>query len=140
MLKYWISFGLQSLGTLIVLWRGVPFYRSFLSGELDPGSKNLLWSILVILLIQPAYWWARKRAPNPGAKSQGKTVLGHTILFLSRLIFVFIGSLFTAVFYMDMADIHLSGRIILLIAILFSTFCYTLELERLGKLLIDGSN
>jgi hypothetical protein len=50
-----------------------------------------------------------------------------------------VGGLFSAYFYMQKAQLEIGFGILMLIVILFSMFCYTLELERLGKNLI-GEN
>jgi hypothetical protein len=65
-------------------------------------------------------------------------VLGHLILFLSRLNFIFAAGVFSAVYLVRFNDLDISllGSV-LLFAILFSIFCYTLELERLGRALVE---
>ncbi len=137
MRKYWFLFGLQTLGAAIVIWKGVPFYRNFLSGDSGAGNQNRLWAFAAITLIQPAYWWVRNHMPEIGKKNHSKIVLGHAVLFLGRLIFVFVGGLFSAVFYARQSELHFTSGIFFLIALLFSMFCYTMELERISKRLID---
>ena len=61
-------------------------------------------------------------------------MLGHAIQFLGRLSFVFIGGLFGVVFFTRFEQLEFSiWKILFLLAVLFSLFCYTLDLDRLGK-------
>ena len=64
-------------------------------------------------------------------------LLGHVILFLSRLNFIFAGAVFSAVYLVrfNELDISLWGLLIISI-VLFLILCYTLELERIGKALV----
>ena len=58
----------------------------------------------------------------------------HAIQFLGRLSFVFIGGLFGVVFFTRFEQLEFSiWKILFLLAVLFSLFCYTLDLDRLGK-------
>jgi hypothetical protein len=68
-------------------------------------------------------------------------LLGHLVLFLSRLNFIFAGAMFSAVYLtrFNEIDIALWG-FVLLSTVLFSIFCYSPELERLGKALIEGKD
>lgn len=65
-------------------------------------------------------------------------LLGHLILFLSRLNFIFAAAVFSAVYLVRIneLDISLLG-LVFLSAVLFSIFCYTLELERIGRAFVE---
>ena len=63
---------------------------------------------------------------------------GHVILFLSRLNFIFAAAVFSAVYLVRFNELEMSlWGFVLLSGVLFSMFCYTLELERLGRALIE---
>ena len=65
-------------------------------------------------------------------------LLGHVILFLSRLNFIFAAAVFSAVYLVRFNELEISLWVfVLLSGVLFSIFCYTLELERLGRALIE---
>ena len=60
-------------------------------------------------------------------------------MFLARLNFVFVGGLFSAVVIVRAADLEfVAWRAALLGGVLFSMFCFSIELERLGNRLLDG--
>jgi hypothetical protein len=134
--RFWGCFAAQTAGAILLLWNGVPIYRSFLSGEKDPGHRILIGALAIVGLIQPAYWTGR----SVRLESPARVPIGHIVLFVGRLAFVFVGGVFSAVFYARPAAAELSlFRLLLLVCVLFSLFCYTLEVERLGKALIRGS-
>ena len=132
--RYWICFLLQTAGAVVLLWKGVPLYRNLLSGEPDPGNRLALWALAVIGLIQPAFWVARRIPLEP--RGPLRPVLGHLVMFGGRLAFAFVSGVFSAVFYTRFGQLHAEPfRMAILVAILFSMFCYTLEMERLGRTL-----
>jgi hypothetical protein len=64
--------------------------------------------------------------------------LGHLILFLSRLNFIFAAAVFSAVYLVRFNELDISlWGFVYLSTVLFSIFCYTLELERLGRALVE---
>jgi hypothetical protein len=132
-LRYWGFFASLAAGALLMLWNGVPMYRKFLSGDPDPGHRSILWALAVLALVQPAFWTIRRiRPPVPG----DHLVAGHVVLFLGRMTFVFVSGVFSAVFYSRMGTMQVTpGRTGLLVAVLFSMFCVTQEVDRLGQTL-----
>jgi hypothetical protein len=65
-------------------------------------------------------------------------LLGHVVLFLSRLNFVFAGAVFSAVYLVRFNELEISLLgFVLISVVLFSIFCYTLELERMGRALLE---
>jgi hypothetical protein len=59
--------------------------------------------------------------------------LRHIVLFVGRLSFIFGAALFTAVMYLRFPELERSiPRFAVLVAVLFSMFCYSLELEWLA--------
>lgn len=135
-LRYWACFSSLTAGALVLLWNGVPMYRKFLSGDPDPGHRVVLWALGVLLLIQPAFWMVRSIRP---AVSSRWVVAGHVVLFFGRMTFVFVSGVFSAVFYSRMGTMEVTPwRTGLLVAVLFSMFCVTLEVERLGQAMVAG--
>jgi hypothetical protein len=77
------------------------------------------------------HWFATLRlGHNP--------LLGDLILFLSRLNFIFAAAVFSAVYLVRFNELEISvWGFVWLSSVLFSIFCYTLELERLGRALVE---
>jgi hypothetical protein len=138
---YWILFLGQTVGDLTILSHLIPLLRRlFTSGLYEKApSKIFVFAALGVTLIQVCYWlnqrWfaALRVDQNP--------LLGHLVLFLSRLNFIFGAAMFSAVYLtrFNEVDIALWGFVLLSI-VLFSIFCYSVELERLGKALIEGKD
>ena len=91
--------------------------------------------------MQSAYWYRIRRVPVSICKTN--IVLGHAVLFLGRLSFIFGGALFSVTAFRRLPalevlpPIHLLGiRGVLVFAVLFSLFCFALEIERIGNALL----
>src|SRR6266487_1809067 len=130
----WLLFAAESTGALMILWNGGPIHRRLLMGhttqQADP-SVFVLGAVAVIL-IQRTYWTRLRCFPPLRFKRQ--LVLGHAIQFLRRLSFVFIGGMFSVVFFTRFEELEFSiWKVLFLLVVLFSLFCYTLDLDRLGK-------
>ncbi len=139
--RYWLLLACQSAGVGIILWMGVPIYRRLLLGAPDTGPKLSVtcWALIALALVQPAYWMARRIPPVVGGGP--RPFLGHVVQFLGRLTIIYVGGMFAAVFYVRYHELQLAfWREAMLIAILFSVFCYTKELERLGQALMEPAD
>ncbi|HEY5795723.1 MAG TPA: hypothetical protein VIU82_11970 [Bosea sp. (in: a-proteobacteria)] len=100
-----------------------------------PAPAGVLVLLIAAALGQACYWYRLRNVPVP--TSYRNIALGHLMAFASRLGFIFGGSLFSVYFLrhapeMALGPLDIAWRGALLIAILFSLYCYTLELERLG--------
>lgn len=132
---YLLLLTVQSAGAAIVYWYTLPLYRQTVAAPLEFEPRPLertAYSLAAVVLIQVPYWIGyRLRPPLPRLVN---APLGHALLFLARLNFLLAASIYSFVFVLGkMAHVHLPGtRIAVLVALLFSLFCYTLELERLG--------
>ena len=138
---YWILFLGQTIGDATILSHLIPIFRRLVTSGLDekPSTKILVLATLGVIIMQVCYWldqyWfaTLRLGYNP--------LLGHLILFLSRLNFIFAGAVFSAVYLVRFNELDISfwGLLILSI-VLFSIFCYTLELERIGRALVKRKN
>jgi hypothetical protein len=138
---YPLLFGVQTIGVAILICNAVPHYREILS---DPGAHQaeawtLVWSLSASLLIQIGFWINyRVRPPLPQLSI---ALLGHVLQFVSRMSFVLATSIFGFVFLTPKPGFHMpASRYVVTIVALFSLYCYTQELTRLGKAFIkyDG--
>ena len=134
--SYWILFLAQSIGAALILRVGVPFYRRALlrTEELQPLGIYVLVGACV-LLIQASYWPGLRSLP--ASALGGRPAAGHVLIFLGRLCFVFVSSLFSVIYFVRFEDLDpLPGGYVLLSLALFSMFCYARELERLGNAML----
>ena len=88
-----------------------------------------------IALMQAGYWMChRLRLPPPQLRN---ALIGNIILFVARMAFVVAASIFGFVFIVRSPELQvLSSRYVVLVIGLFALFCYTQELEQLGRALI----
>jgi hypothetical protein len=137
---YLLLLAIQIAGALFIVWRELPDFRQLV---LNPGTQlpylrtDDSSTLGTVVVMQAAYWFRLCCVPIPF--SDARMILSHILLFLGRLCFIFGGSLFAIVFFRHLpeleahADIWLMARRgVLLVWFLFSLFCVTLELERLG--------
>ncbi|HYY30813.1 MAG TPA: hypothetical protein VE860_22945 [Chthoniobacterales bacterium] len=130
---HWILFLGQTLGDAMILSHLVPMLRQFITSGLDgkPSPKIFVFAALGITVIQVCYWLDLHWFAT--LRLRYIPVLGNVILFLARLNFIFAGATFSAVYLVRFKEVQMSPlEFALLFAVLFSMFCYTLELERLG--------
>jgi hypothetical protein len=128
-----MSLVLELCGAGIVLWHGVPIYRELLAGNFNRAEPLVkLWITIATALIQIGYWLRYLNQTSPSLPR--RVLIGHILMFLARLNFIFTGGVFSAVFFVrfDQVKFSLSGTGLLLL-ILFSMFCVTLDLERIGQ-------
>ena len=98
--------------------------------------KILVFGALGATIIQVCYWLDQYWFAT--LRLRYNALLGHIILFLSRLNFIFASAVFSAVYIVRFKELEISiWRFVLLSTVLFSIFCYTLELERLGRALLE---
>jgi len=132
---FWGLFAAETAGLAALLGLGIPLYRRLLSG---PGGERpggpVVWLVLPLVVLMQAACWTKRRFA-PAVTLPRHDVLGHVVLFLARLSFVFAGSWFSVVFFVRSSDTKGSALgIAVLLASLFSVFCYVFELERLARL------
>jgi hypothetical protein len=131
---------LELFGVVLLIWHGLPIYRAMLS---DPPSQigyggNLIWALVASMLIQAAYWY-RYYDKSPALPPRNVFV-GHIVLFISRLSFLFATSSFGYIFITGNIDLEVSGlRYLVFFVGLFSLFCFVQELDRIGKALCTPS-
>lgn len=132
--KYFWCFAVQALGFSIIVANGVPVYRQIARdfSRHQPHPEVLWWALMAVLLMQTAYWvrvWLRPAMPQ-----RNHVLLAHLVAFVGRLSFVLGSSTFSVLFLVRFEELSWSPpRVMLVLAMLFSIFCFTLELEQLGR-------
>jgi hypothetical protein len=136
---YPLLLALEVAGAVTILWHGLPIYRSLLERTYVEHSNGSAvgWAIAGIILIEAPYWVSTFKV-FPSLAVSPHIFAGHAIAFSSRLNFVFVSGLFASLVYTRGPDIEfVAWRAVVLAAVLFSMFCFSLELERLARLFLD---
>jgi hypothetical protein len=135
--RYLFLFAMQTTGAVILFWYGVPLFRQVLLNPRNhvPRPENLIWSLSAIGLMQAGYWIRhRLRPPLPQFRN---ALVGYIVLFAARMSFVLATSVFGFVFIVRRPEFQIpASRYVIVIIALFALFCYTQELEPLGRELI----
>jgi hypothetical protein len=138
--RYALLVAMQTVGQLMILLQGIPAYRRLLDSRAYEGqipTSLALWFGFGVLLVQSGYWINHQWGSEIVLRR--RVVPGHLILFFARLNIIFFGGLFSATYFLRYDVINVTVlNMTLLAAVLFSGFCYTLELERLGRRLGAG--
>jgi len=126
-------FAVETVGLVAVLYLWLPLYRRLQAGPAgDRPGADIVWKALLVAAVMQVCYWGRRRIPESEGEREG-VVLGHVLLFLSRLAFVFVGSSFS-LFILRAQDTHASPLgMIGSLFILFTIFCYVLDLEQLAR-------
>jgi len=135
---YFLYFAVENLGVLFFYLRALPHFRQTAANPkvYQPLGDAWWWSLIVIALIQFGYWGCfRLQSAMPKVSS---AFLGHVLLFYARLVFLLPSAYytFTFLYYRLESGVPVERRI-MLIAVLFSLFCYMLQVQRMGNVLIS---
>ena len=136
---YPVLFGAQTVGALILFGFGVPHYRQVLANPAAHKAEleTLAWALPSIALIQAGYWL--REGLRPPLPQFVNAALGHVVLFLGRFSFVFASGVFTFLFIVPRPDFSIpAARYVITLIGVFSIFCYTLEVERLGRAMLGS--
>ena len=135
--QFWLWLLVQTIADTIVLWNGIPFYRRLLLAGQQFDPPLYLIAALCSIAGQVGYWSAmliRHSVVLPRS-----TVASHIFQFLARLNFIYASAMFSVVFFVKFDELDIRpGKIVLLVAVLFSMFCYSSLLEWIGKALTVG--
>jgi hypothetical protein len=131
---------MQTLAVLIVLWSIEPIYHAIM---LNPGHQirvlpeSAIPLVAALILFQCVYWFRLLRVPV--AMYRHSLVLSHFVLFIGRLSFIFGTSFFALLVYRHLPSLvaipqpaRLAARFFTSLTVLFSLYCYSSELDRLG--------
>lgn len=131
----------QTAAATYLFWVIFPLFRQMVTHIGEPQDLSLLVEIEIILgtfALHCAYWVRYRRivaeAPFQNA------FIGHVVQFAGRASFFFGGALFSVVFFRHVPELDALPPIaqgltrgLIVIWVLFALFCYSLELDRLGK-------
>ena len=137
---YLLLFVAQSVCAAVLISQCPSIYSGLLRNPGNPQhfqGQTMALIALSAVVMQSAYWYRVFNIPLPVENK--RVVTGHVILFIGRLLFIVATSLFSVVLYRHMPEIEFArnwstilSHGVLLLAMLFSLYCYTAELERLG--------
>lgn len=131
----------QTAAASVLFWTIFPIFRRIIAQIGQPQELNGATELTVlggVIILQCCYWvrlrFVKVRAPLHNL------FIGHLFLFASRASFFFGGALFSVFFFRHVPEFEALpplaqslATVFAVLAVLFSLFCYSLELERLGR-------
>src|SRR5262249_57048656 len=133
-IRYWALFAVESAGLLYIIVEALPVYRMLLRGPVGdrPGSHLIVPVACATTVMQACYW--SKRKIRQRLRHKEHAFVGHLLLFVSRLSFIFAVPAFSLIVFTRSMDTATSPvGIVVLSAATFAQFCYGRELEVLGR-------
>jgi hypothetical protein len=139
--QYVMLFAVQAVCATFLFWECISLHWNLVK-ELGQ-QQRFDWvmtalSVASVLLLQACYWYRLSNVPLPVQRTH--VLLGHVVLFASRLCFIVASALYSFVIFRHLPEIDvvenwstLAWRGFLFVVLLFSVFCFTTELERLGN-------
>jgi hypothetical protein len=141
MIVYAALLAVQTLAVGLLLWILFPIFYSVvthLGEQQDIRPFRQLGVLAGTLLLQTCYWarvrWVTVQPPCHNM------FIAHPVFFAARMSFLFGGAFFSAIFFRHLPELgslppfgEALIRAVSIVAILFGLFCYSLELDRLGK-------
>ena len=135
---------METLAALVILTGVIPIYGAILAAPGHPLTalpQSPVLLVAAVALFQCVYWFRILRVPV--AVRRHSLVLSHLTLFASRLSFVFGTALFVLIIVRHIPALQtqskalpsatiLVARAVGVLVIMFSLYCYSTELERLG--------
>jgi hypothetical protein len=127
-----LLFVVQTIGVVMIYWNALPLYRDIRADKNVQiiVERSPAWALVAIAIVQIAYW--SRFMLRPAVSPISNPLLGHVIMFVARMGFTFATAVFSFAFVAQ--DVHLPlDAAIVTIGALFSIFCYTQELDFLGR-------
>lgn len=144
--SYLLLLGLQTAAASLLFWTVFPTFQRIVmrSGQPQRLDASMVLAALASVVVLQVCYWVRYRHVPVWAPLRS-ALLGHLLVFASRASFFFGGALFSAVVFRHIPQLGFLpplgqglAEALGLLAVLFSLFCYSLELERLGRA-IEGA-
>jgi hypothetical protein len=131
----------QTAAASVLFWTIFPIFRRIIAQIGQPQELNGATALTVVsgVIILQCCYWIRLRYVKVHAPLHS-VFIGHLFLFASRASFFFGGALFSVFFFRHIPEFDALpplaqsvATVFAVLAVLFSLFCYSLELERLGR-------
>lgn len=139
--RFWPLLVVQTVAVCSLVYLALPAFVAIadsLGRPVDLPRHRTVGIVAALTLFHLAYWSRLRWAAMPTMPRN--IVLSHVFLFMSRLSFVFAAAFFSLVSFRHLPALTsppefpaMGARGGLLLAVLFSLFCYSLEFERIGR-------
>lgn len=137
-IAFWCLVLIQMLCAQSILWSGLPVYKKLLHGRMnDATTSEILVATLAVLVMQVSYWIAFQIQPHLHFRRQ--VFLAHVLICIGDLSFLFPSTLAAVAIFDNSINLEQEWwKLLLLVTIIFAMYCYKLQLQSLGTLLLEA--
>jgi hypothetical protein len=138
---YTVLLAAQTAAAAILFWMVFPIFYSLVThlGERQTLDFSRQVAIVGSAALLHCFYWTRLRWVTV-APPFHSVFVAHLLFFASRVSFFFGGALFSAIFFRHLPELDVFPplgqavvKTLYVAGVLFGLFCYSLELDRLGK-------
>jgi hypothetical protein len=137
---FWCLLATQTLGSLVLIWVGLPIYQHLNSAE-SGGATTRVFAIALaaVAVMQTAYWPAHALKQRLHFRFRRNALLGHVLICMGELSLFFMAALTTVALFTQFSGMqHPLWKFGVIILGLFAVSCYKYQLMSLGEKLIDA--
>jgi hypothetical protein len=138
---YAVLLAAQTVAASIVFWMVFPIFYSLVThlGERQKLDFSEQVAIVGSAAVLHCFYWSRLKWV-PVVPPFHSVFVAHLLFFASRVSFFFGGAFFSTIFFRHLPELDVFPpfgqalvKVLYVAAVLFGLFCYSLELDRLGK-------
>lgn len=135
----------QTAAAFILFWMAFPIFYNLVThlGERQVLDFSRQVAIVASAALLHCFYWTRLKWV-PVTRPFHSVFVAHLLFFASRVSFFFGGAFFSAIFFRHLPELDIFPplgqavvKLLHVAGVLFGLFCYSLELDRLGKAIED---
>jgi len=145
---YLLLLAIQTAGAVMLFQIMFPLFRQIVTQVGTPQqlhASTVAAAAATALAMQVCYWIRYRHVPV--AVPIRGALAAHLVLFASRVSFFFAGATFSAIFFRHVPQLDMLpplgqglAKALGVMVLLFASFCYAMELERLGRAIEEDAN
>lgn len=145
---YLLLLAIHTAAAVMLLLTMFPLFQQIVTrvGKPQQLHASTVIAAAAAALVMQACYWIRYRHVPVAAPIRG-AFAAHLVLFASRVSFFFAGAVFSAIFFRHVPQLDILppvgqglAKAFGVMALLFASFCYAMELERLGRAMVEEGN
>jgi hypothetical protein len=137
---FWCLLAVQTLGSLVLIWVGLPIYQHLSSAESGGATRNVFTiAIAAVAIMQAAYWPAHALKLRLHFRFPRNALVGHVLICMAEFSLFFMAALVSVALFVQYRGLyHPLWKFGVLALGLFAVSCYKYQLMSLGEMLISA--
>jgi hypothetical protein len=135
---FWCLLALQTLGSVVLIWVGLPIYQHLNSAESGGATARVFTIAMVaVAVMQAAYWPAHFLKQRLHFRFPRNALVGHVLICMGEFSLFFMAALVSVALFVQYRGLyHALWKFGVLALGLFAASCYKYQLMSLGEILI----